>query len=719
MRQRRQGLQVSTFPFLAVLLCAMGSLILLLLVIDRRAKVVARAKAMRAMQQALDKVAAEAEKAAAAHQLEWERRRQMLHAQLLQQDRQVLSELHTIQGQVESAAANTQADLARSRQLHEQLQVERVGLTQIEAELNTQRKEAANTAQEAAASQADLARLTAELERMERTLADLHVARQRQQQMYSLVPYAGRRGDNRKPLYIECTGDELIIHPDRLALHGGTLTPAGIRDEIEGRLALQRPAGSTEKPEKNAYLLMLIRPNGISSYYRVLAALRGLPVDFGYEFIDQDWILDFSEDSDTRKKQPWMVVDRVKEEQPSTPSVKRAQAPAPSLTGRPQRSYQGILSGGAVPGRSGSGFAPGFAEPAHPPVGSVGVGAGRELDSAARATGDMMAGGQPSVASSGMGKGILGTGDGNGASFPEPDAAIRMRPALSGASGATAEVAVSGNRSSGTGADARDSGSVTARRPSPGQGEPPFAPGGGAERPDAGPSLAAGQAATPGPPSDSRMAQGAGTKGAQRVGPPGNVGNPGIEAPPSPMPALVPNRAGAQVPPGVDAAQTPTGDGVNRGGTSSGQPGSGEPGRLPASDPLDRLAIPNPPNRAVRATPLRPGLFTGNRDWIISIECTADALVLYPSGQRIAPAEPGRPESGNNPLLEAVQRLIARRQATVRPGEPPYRPIIRFRVRPDGLRCYYLAYPALEALHLPMTRENMDPEEEKEASRGR
>src|SRR5215475_10489355 len=51
MRRRRQGLQVNTFPFLAVLLCAMGSLILLLLVIDRRAKAVARAKAQQALEQ--------------------------------------------------------------------------------------------------------------------------------------------------------------------------------------------------------------------------------------------------------------------------------------------------------------------------------------------------------------------------------------------------------------------------------------------------------------------------------------------------------------------------------------------------------------------------------------------------------------------------------------------------------------------------------------------
>ena len=48
MRRRRKPLEVSTFPFLAVLLCAMGSLILMLLVMDRRAKAVARAKAQRA-----------------------------------------------------------------------------------------------------------------------------------------------------------------------------------------------------------------------------------------------------------------------------------------------------------------------------------------------------------------------------------------------------------------------------------------------------------------------------------------------------------------------------------------------------------------------------------------------------------------------------------------------------------------------------------------------
>ena len=45
MRRARAKLTVNTFPFLAVLLGAMGSLIFFLLVMDRRAKIVAHAKA--------------------------------------------------------------------------------------------------------------------------------------------------------------------------------------------------------------------------------------------------------------------------------------------------------------------------------------------------------------------------------------------------------------------------------------------------------------------------------------------------------------------------------------------------------------------------------------------------------------------------------------------------------------------------------------------------
>src|SRR5437763_16514158 len=69
--RRRRKLEVSTFPFLAVLLCAMGSLILVLLAMDRKAKLAARAKS----ELAARKVAEEAELLVAARRAEWERAR--------------------------------------------------------------------------------------------------------------------------------------------------------------------------------------------------------------------------------------------------------------------------------------------------------------------------------------------------------------------------------------------------------------------------------------------------------------------------------------------------------------------------------------------------------------------------------------------------------------------------------------------------------------------
>jgi len=100
----------------------------------------------------------------------------------------------------------------------------------------------------------------------------------------------------------------------------------------------------------------------------------------------------------------------------------------------------------------------------------------------------------------------------------------------------------------------------------------------------------------------------------------------------------------------------------------------------------------------------------GNRDWPITIDCLADAVVLRPGNQRFAVTALTPAGSGDHPLVQALRQLIAGRQAGVRPGEPPYRPMLRIHVHPDGLRAYYLAYPLLASLRLPMTRENVEVE---------
>jgi hypothetical protein len=144
------------------------------------------------------------------------------------------------------------------------------------------------------------------------------------------------------------------------------------------------------------------------------------------------------------------------------------------------------------------------------------------------------------------------------------------------------------------------------------------------------------------------------------------------------------------------------------------QGGSGDPGSgSPAGAALNRIALPDtaPRRASARPAPVRPGRQFAERDWTIFIECTDDAVVL-PNRQKVPLASLPRRATDANPLRDTVSKMIERRQSFVPAGEPPYRPRICFLVRPEGLRTYYLAYPALEMLQLPMTRQEVRVEEE-------
>ena len=228
MRRRRQTLQVSMFPFLAVLLCAMGSLILLLLVLDRRAKIVARARALQVLQTAREErqarkaeAAEAAQKAAAERQAARERQRQVLHELLLRDQGEILRRLAAVSGRKQAAARQAEEEQQRVRELEQLLQQERSQLGEVEAELVTRQSEADQAKQWSGATRAEAARLTAQLERLEEGYALLQEARQREAHTYSLMPYRGRRGEGRRPLYIECSRRRPGL-PSRSPPPGGT-----------------------------------------------------------------------------------------------------------------------------------------------------------------------------------------------------------------------------------------------------------------------------------------------------------------------------------------------------------------------------------------------------------------------------------------------------------------------------------------------------------------
>src|SRR5438445_6860508 len=158
MRRRTPRLQVNTFPFLAVLLCAMGSLILILLVMDRRAKAVARQK----VQEAALAAAAERARNDDSQREEWERKRRALHELLVQRHAALLDDVRQLQAQAGAADRNLQhmgQELSAGAQ---KLQELRALLAQEQEALGARQAAVKQAAQNDQVARAELERLAGE-----------------------------------------------------------------------------------------------------------------------------------------------------------------------------------------------------------------------------------------------------------------------------------------------------------------------------------------------------------------------------------------------------------------------------------------------------------------------------------------------------------------------------------------------------------------------------
>lgn len=837
MKRRRHSLQVSTFPFLAVLLCAMGSLILLLLVIDRRAKVVMRAKALAAIRQ----MEADDTKESDARAAEYEARRSALRERLQQEKQKLQDQSVSVERQLTAAAHELQTEQAQIPALEQRLQAEKDNLIRQERAAASAVQDAKQKRDQSQATSAELTRLSGELIKLEQTLDDLKSVRQKQKQIYSLVPYRGRRGDNRRPIYLECTKEALIFHPDRLILPATDSSGSAILDEVESRINRQQPAGGLQSEKRGTpYLLLLVRPNGIVTYYRALAALRNVKTDFGYEFVEADWVLDFPQDE--RATQPWMVAGTASAESEVHRSPERTQkSPQPVTaqlgsagsyarqrtdltTGSPSSSgpLGSATNGGGntisgSPGNAGTGIG---GSPASAATGR-GDTISRSPGSAASDAGDTISGSMPSAASGGgesPGNAATGGGGSPGSAAtgggrspgdsPTGGGNTISRPLGSAASGEGDTISGSlGSAASGEGDTVTNSQKRGHRGDSPPQfqGLPGFPDGGdlyrfrhfaslptamGVDRlkpgetaangpgsggsSSTGPTISGPRERPQGTPATAQPRGGAfaATRGPEGTSPAGDqgqsqsVGNIGQRGDSSPRFLASPLSAASPFsrdPIGERSASTPAnaspfstassslngssftnssslpnltgtpsassllptlGAPSSQGGGRSGRP----PGDANAGIPSDAGntgpqtsgspglgQADGPPEKKSSAPPVVHRYVT--RDWNIFIECAADHVVVYPGGLQVPVASIGSNEkTRKESLLQAIHQMIARRQAVIASAETskdaPQSPQIRFLVRPDGLRTYFLAYPELEPLHLSMTRENLDRDED-------
>src|SRR5262249_1756571 len=140
---------------------------------------------------------------------------------------------------VAQAGEKAEAERARRDALVRQAAAEERALAADERSVAGGRGKAGEAEAQSEAAKRALARTTAAPAGPAQALRDLKEAKKREAQTYSVVPYRGKQGDNRRPLYVECSAKGVVFHPGKVEL-SVEAAPAEVRAEAERRIARQK-----------------------------------------------------------------------------------------------------------------------------------------------------------------------------------------------------------------------------------------------------------------------------------------------------------------------------------------------------------------------------------------------------------------------------------------------------------------------------------------------
>jgi hypothetical protein len=188
---------ISLFPFLAVLLCTMGALIVVLVVLNRQSRLQAATLAAGRTSHSPTNDELRAEE---------ELQREALAWQL---------------GHLRESRDKTQVDLDHARLRLSGVEEHRRNLEARLAELKREasRLEALNgDGDPAAAARDELVQINRAVEAAQKELDEARRRVGKQTQTYSVVPYEGPNRTARRPIYIECCDDRVIIQPEGIVL---------------------------------------------------------------------------------------------------------------------------------------------------------------------------------------------------------------------------------------------------------------------------------------------------------------------------------------------------------------------------------------------------------------------------------------------------------------------------------------------------------------------
>lgn len=336
MSRRRTENSISMFPFLAVLVCTMGALILLLLVTTRRIRDVKEGAAESAV---ASKTTNESESPVSAkfqtttsvpgdafviaepvphharslsHRFTEDLMPPPSQQQLKQQLEQAEQQISTLQAEIASDEKRHQQLNAAIDELRELLVQHRVKSEERERgkeKLQTLKAQETELAQRLKEQQLKLSQLQTDLEKQSELTEDSEtVLRKRESALVSLraiakeqeeatsdagdktiIEFSNPEGTDRAPIIIDVTAEGYRFLPADVEIKWDDMSgfPSNDNPLLAGVLAIhdhRHPSTISVKP----YVLLLVRPSGSMPFYAAQRTLTNASIHFGYELLDVD-----------------------------------------------------------------------------------------------------------------------------------------------------------------------------------------------------------------------------------------------------------------------------------------------------------------------------------------------------------------------------------------------------------------------------------------------
>ena len=303
-QNRNQQYAVSLFPFLAVLVCTLGVLIVLLVMAVQQAEVEVRHKNDQLVQQQAKQLKQIQNRAALAK---------------FESD-----SIIAVRDDLVTRLSNAKNDRSYLEQQIKDTDRQAQDLFKALSDLNVLIEESEGevepTATSKSALEEELASLSHQIETAEENLQRLREDQSFQKEVeHAIIPFTGSGGTHRQPIFVECVSDGLILQPYGIKLRAEEFArPLAIGNMLDSALLTVREywdkhglAQSDAKP----YPLLVVRPEGAQMYGLARRAMKSWDDEFGYELVSGDIKLRFGEPDRQLKTEIEAAVSAAKDRQ--------------------------------------------------------------------------------------------------------------------------------------------------------------------------------------------------------------------------------------------------------------------------------------------------------------------------------------------------------------------------------------------------------------------